>query len=184
MEDDVRVLGVLHGDRRGPGRLPTLRGSRASVQACVFSLQVLDLQRPGAIDRDPRVVLELGDRFDVLHPGDRGGGVPAGLAGQDGQGVDWQGLVSRANLIKIGSNRFYVLFAGCHVNDDRTRFVPYPNDWRWFVANSGDLKISLGGKRPSHGEGGTDKEALVLQTHTLQKNFMIMIMMIVPPGIP
>ena len=76
------------------------------------------------------------------------------------------------------------LFAGCHVNDDKASFVPYPNDWRWFVANSGDLKIGLGGKRPSHGEGGTDKEALVLETHTLQKIFMIMIMMIVPPGIP
>ena len=76
------------------------------------------------------------------------------------------------------------LFAVCHVNDDKAQFVPYPNDRRWFVANSGDLKVGLGGKRPSHGEGGTDKEALVLETHTLQKLFMIMIMMIVPPGIP
>ena len=57
-------------------------------------------------------------------------------------------------------------------NDDKARFVPYPNDWRWFVANSGDLKVGLGGKRPSHGEGGTDKEALVLQTHALH-HFMI-----------
>ena len=61
-------------------------------------------------------------------------------------------------------------------NDDKARFVPYPNDWRWFVANSGDLKVGLGGKRPGHGEGGTDKEALVLETHTLQKFYMIIIL--------
>ena len=56
--------------------------------------------------------------------------------------------------------------------------MPYPNDWRWFVANSGDLKISLGGKRSSHGEGGTDKEALVLETHALKLHFLVMVFMI------
>ena len=67
------------------------------------------------------------------------------------------------------------LFAGCHVSDDKARFVPYPNDRRWFVANSGDLKVGLGGKRPGHGEGRTDKEALVLETDTLQLHFLVMV---------
>ena len=56
--------------------------------------------------------------------------------------------------------------------------MPYPNDRRWFVANSGDLKVGLGGKRPSHGEGGTDKESLVLQTHTLRLNVVVMVLVI------
>ena len=68
------------------------------------------------------------------------------------------------------------LFDGCHVNDDKAQFVPYPNDRRWFVANSRDLKIGLGGKRPSHGEGGTDKEALVLETDALKLHFLVMVL--------
>ena len=47
----------------------------------------------------------------------------------------------------------------------------YPDDWRGFVANGGDLQVSLRGEGSGHRKGGTHKEPLVLQANALDINW-------------
>ena len=47
----------------------------------------------------------------------------------------------------------------------------YPDDWRGFVANGGDLQVSLRGEGSGHRKGGTHKEPFVLQANALDINW-------------
>ena len=85
--------------------------------------------------------------FNILHPGDNRRGLAAGLAGQDGEGVDRQGLVGRA----------------------------HSDDWWRLVAHGGHFQVRLSRQRTRHRECRADKEAFILQTDALKGGILSII---------
>ena len=118
-------------------------GSALTVDVKIFFI-TFNLEGARAADCNSGVVLQTRNWLHILHPADSGGGGARGLAGQYGQGVDWQGLVSRANC----------------------------DDGRRLVVHGRHLQVGLSGDGARHAEGGADEESLIFHPDTWEQQMV------------